>query len=216
MLQDLGWERLQETRKASRLIVLHKIPKIRRTKHLSAQFWNTLTLVTVSGTVHCQEHQQNWGCVAKGGALGGQLPSTDLGQCQWNVRPTEVVPTGTGDWMHADEGHAASSRSSSSTVEKWWSTPPGSQFLAHPQDQPVQLMLRPICFLPAGHSTGRNNSSPEPWLSGRPSHCWQFNQPWWRPSKTQSKPPSLPVLPPPPATPSPHPTSPPSHTPSHL
>lgn len=117
--------------------------------------------------------------------------------------------------MHADEGHAASSRSSSSTVEKWWSTPPGSQFLAHPQDQPVQLMLRPICFLPAGHSTGRNNSSPEPWLSGRPSHCWQFNQPWWRPSKTRSKPPSLPVLPPPQLLPlpiphPPHPTPPPT------
>ena len=70
---------------------------------------------------------------------------------------------------NADEGHA-SSHSSSSAVEKWWSTLPiplpWSQFQTHPQDQPVELMLRPICFLPAEHTTGRNHFSPEPLSSG--------------------------------------------------
>ena len=123
-------------------------PKIRRTKHLSAQFWNTLA---VSGTRTPPRTSAKLRLCSEG-RQGGVVNPIDRPPV-WVKRTTSWRGP---HWMNADEGHA-SPPSSNSTGEKWWSTSPGSP-LTSPPTRPTCSTHQEAYLLPACRTQYRQKS----------------------------------------------------------
>ena len=195
MLQDLGWERLKERRKASRLIVLHMIPNIRRTKHLSAQFRNTLTLVTVSGTVHRQEHkkieavQRRAGCWVVNRHRQTSSVNDMYDQLKWSYWWLDAHRRRACCFMTFFKFHRG--EVVVNTTRKPIPGPPSRST----RSTDAEAYLLPACRTQYRQKSFFPRTIVE-WNALPLSHWWQFNQPWWRPSKTGSNPPPLPPCPP--------------------